>query len=191
MRRYAPVQAVPSFMPGKRSPEAVYREPSGAVPSQAVMPVAPAPMQAYQVSLQAFYVTPKVSDNSYAAPRTSVEGHGSARAEPVGYTEPPHVAGLGRMIGRRGGEPRRGRSSEPYQPAYQHPSYSALPVETNSRGAAQGPRSSESTADAPVRTYRPGFRDPFAKPRGFPPPAIPFTRGSSSSDGRPAPSQGR
>lgn len=71
----------------------------------------------------------------------------------------------------------RGRDSRvvldvaPSRPARRHPSYTALPAGTDVVGSSQDNqqartaplRSSSSTADAPVRPYQPGLRDPYAR----------------------------
>lgn len=64
---YAHMQAVRSYKPKKGSRKAAYDEPTGTAPAQAMVRVATISMSAYQLSLQAFSVTPTISNYPYAA----------------------------------------------------------------------------------------------------------------------------
>lgn len=179
---YAPLRAVPTYTPGKRCCEAANEEPSWVALPQIVTHVSQAPMTAYQASLQASYVMPMVSDTPYAAQRARAEGGRSAHAGAPTHAAPLHIARGGEMVGSGEGEPQRQRATDLYQPAYS--SYN-VPSEKANLAAVQKRRSSESTVEAPLRSYRARFREPFARRRDLPLPKILFTGDSGSSGAHP------
>lgn len=146
-------------------------------------------MPAYQTSLQSSSVIRTVSDNPYAAPRAKLDRK-SALARPGTYTTFPRVAGGEDIVGGGESKPQSGRSMDPCQSAKQYLLYN-VPSMTASAVVVQSPQRSDSTAEASLPKYRPGFRDTFAQSLGFFSPTIPLTCGSSSGSEGTGPFQRR
>lgn len=146
-------------------------------------------MPAYQTSLQSSSVIQTVSDNQYAALRAKLDRK-SALARPVTYTTFPHVAGCEDTVGGGESKPQRGRSMDPCHPAKQYLLYN-VPSVTANAVVVQSSQRSDSTAEASLPKYRPGFRDTFAQSLGFFSPTMPLTCSSSSCSEGTGPFQGR
>lgn len=192
---YMPMQVMPEVRTGKRVRDAMYDEPSMAVAPQAPMPSVVTAAPAYQAPRQTSYVTASASADPYA-PSRQAAAYGSTRADPYSYSAPRRDTAREEVVASGGDPPREREVGDPYPPVRRYPSYSAPPLEPVSAGAQQEGRVSTTAQPlapalaAPMRAYQPGYRDPYAEPRGFPPPNNPFTGGSTSGDWSAGPRQG-
>lgn len=165
----APMQAAPAYQAGKRvrKDEIVGSTMVPLPGTQRLVAAAMAPTS---------YVTSTPLTDPYAAPRGVATEYGTALAR-------PHSYGVGKVVLCGGGDAHQLPDVASNLPVRCYLSYSALSARAAVAGSSQSnqgaivaqPRAPSTSANAPVRAYQAGLRDPYAMYRRFPPAGTPFT----------------